>query len=276
MTPDTTVAQALRAAAAALADYDAMRGARLLMAHHLGVTAERLLLADHAALPDADGWARLIARRLAGEPLTRIIGARDFWGRTFRVTPAVLDPRPDTETLIAAVLKGPAPARLLDLGTGSGILAVTLLAEWPMAHGVATDISAAALAVAGDNAQRHGVAARLDLRQADWWDGMTGQFDLIVANPPYIAAAEMPGLAPEVRDHDPQLALTDGVDGLTAYRVIIAGLVAHLAPGGRVALEIGWTQGAVVAGMLADAGLTDITLHPDMETRDRVVTARRA
>lgn len=276
MTPDTTVAQALRAAAAVLADHDAMRGARLLMAHHLGVTAERLLLADHAALPDAHGWAGLIARRLAGEPLTRIIGARDFWGRTFRVTPAVLDPRPDTETLIAAVLKGPAPARLLDLGTGSGILAVTLLAEWPAAHGVATDISAAALAVAGDNAQRHGVAARLDLRQADWWDGMTGQFDLIVANPPYIAIAEMPGLAPEVRDHDPHLALTDGADGLTAYRVIIAGLVAHLAPGGRVALEIGWTQGAAVSEMLADAGLTDITLHPDMETRDRVVTARRA
>lgn len=276
MTPDTTVAQALRAAAAALADHDAMRGARLLMAHHLGVTAERLLLADHAALPDADGWARLIARRLAREPLTRIIGARDFWGRTFRVTPAVLDPRPDTETLIAAVLKGPAPARLLDLGTGSGILAVTLLAEWPAAHGVATDISAAALAVAGDNAQRHGVAARLDLRQADWWDGVTGHFDLIVANPPYIAIAEMPGLAPEVRDHDPHLALTDGADGLTAYRAIIAGLVAHLAPGGRVALEIGWTQGAAAAAMLADAGLTDITLHPDMETRDRVVTARRA
>lgn len=276
MTPDPTVAQALRAAAAALADHDAMRGARLLMAHHLGVTAERLLPADHAALPDAHGWAGLIARRLAGEPLTRIIGARDFWGRTFRVTPAVLDPRPDTETLIAAMLKGPAPARLLDLGTGSGILAVTLLAEWPMAHGVATDISAAALAVAGDNAQRHGVAARLDLRQADWWDGVTGQFDLIVANPPYIAIAEMPGLAPEVRDHDPHLALTDGADGLTAYRVIIAGLVAHLAPGGRVALEIGWTQGAAVAAMLADAGLTDIILHPDMETRDRMVTARRA
>ncbi len=276
MTPDPTIAQALRAAAAALADHEAMRGARLLMAHHLGVTTERLLLADHAALPDADGWARLIARRLAGEPLTRVIGARDFWGRTFRVTPDVLDPRPDTETLIAAVLAGPAPGRLLDLGTGSGILAVTLLAEWPMAHGVAIDISAATLAVAGDNARRHGVAARLDLRQADWWEGVTGHFDLIVANPPYIAVAEMPDLAPEVRNHDPHLALTGGADGLTAYRVIIAGLVAHLAPGGRVALEIGWTQGAAVSGMLANAGLTAIILHPDMETRDRVVTARRA
>ncbi len=269
-----TVAAALRAGAAALAAFEGMRGARMLMAHHLGVSAERLLLCESDLLPDPDGWAALIARRQAGEPLTRIIGARDFWGRTFRVTPAVLDPRPDTETLIAAALAGPAPARLLDLGTGTGIIAVTLLAEWPEATGLATDIGAEALEVARDNAARHGVAARLDLQLADWWAGVTGPFDLIAANPPYIAAAEMAGLAREVRDHDPHMALTDGADGLTAYRVIAAGLGAHLAPQGRVALEIGLTQGRDVADILRAAGLTDVMIWPDIVGRDRVVTAR--
>lgn len=271
-----SVRDALREAARALAEHEGMRGARLLMAHHLGLTVERLLLAEQDALPDSAGWDALIARRQAGEPITRIIGDREFWGRRFLVTPDVLDPRPDTETLIAAALAGPQPARLLDLGTGSGIIAVTLLAEWPEAMGVASDISPAALDVARGNALRHHVADRLDLRQADWWDGIAGQYDLIASNPPYIAASEMAGLAPEVRDHDPHLALTDGADGLTAYRAIIAGLAAHLAPQGRVLLEIGLTQGRAVADLLRQAGLTDIMIWPDVEGRDRVVTARRA
>lgn len=275
MSVGVSVGGALRAGAARLAGHEGMRGARLLMAHHLGITAERLLLAEGDALPDPAGWDGLLARRLGGEPLTRIIGQRDFWGRMFRVTPAVLDPRPDTETLIAAALAGPTPARLVDLGTGSGILAVTLLAEWPEAVGVATELSRGALAVAADNAARHRVADRLTLVQADWWDGVAGQFDLIVANPPYIALDEMPGLAPEVRDHDPHPALTDGADGLAAYRRIIAGLDAHLAPQGHVALEIGLTQGRAVAAMLAAAGLTSVMVWPDIEGRDRVVTAQR-
>lgn len=270
-----TIGQALRAAARALADHEGMRGARLLMAHHLRITPERLLLAEQDGLPDAAGWDGLIARRRAGEPITRIIGHREFWGRMFRVTPDVLDPRPDTETLIAAALAGPEPTRLLDLGTGSGIIAVTLLAEWPDATGVASDMSAAALMVARDNAARHHVAGRLDLRQADWWDGITGTFDLILSNPPYIAAAEMAGLAREVRDHDPHLALTDGADGLSAYRAIAAGLAAHLAPQGRVALEIGLTQGRDVVAILRAAGLRDPMIWPDFEGRDRVVTAQR-
>lgn len=251
--------------------------ARALLAAAMPVPRDRLTL--HLDDPLTDGaralYDAMIARRVAHEPVAKILGVRSFWGRMFEVTADVLDPRPETECLIAAALEGTPPDRLLDLGTGSGIIAVTLLAQWPEAQGVATDTSAAALDVAGRNAARHGVAGRLDLQRADWFDGIEGGFDLIVSNPPYIAAREMPGLAPEVRLHDPHAALTDGADGLTACRAIVARAGAHLRPGGRILLEIGPTQGHDVCTLLTRAGFTGVRTLRDFDGRDRVVGGNR-
>ncbi len=260
------------------------RDARLLLAGVLGLEAGRLALEPERVLGagEAARYEAAIAARAAGKPVSRILGRRAFWGRDFRITPDVLDPRPETETLIEAALAlGPA-GRLLDLGTGSGIIAVTLLCEWPEARALATDLSAACLDVAAENAARHGVGARLALRQADWFAGLTGgfggrfggRFGLIVSNPPYIRADEMAGLAREVREHDPALALSPGGDGLGAYRAIAAGLGAHLAPGGHVLLEIGPEQGGAVAALLASAGLEAIRVLPDLDGRDRVVAGQ--
>lgn len=247
--------------------------ARALLAAAMDVPRDRLTLhlGDDLDAAAAVRLNAMIARRMAREPVAKIIGRRDFWGRSFEVTADVLDPRPETECLIAEALRGPAPARLLDLGTGSGIIAVTLLAEWPGARGVATDISVTALEVAVRNAARHGVDTRLDLCLSDWFAQVTGVFDLIVSNPPYIAVDEMTGLSAEVRDHDPEGALTDGGDGLSAYRAIASGAGAHLRPGGRIALEIGWQQGAQVRDILKRAGFAEVTSLPDLDGRDRVV-----
>ncbi len=164
--------------------------------------------------------------------MSRILGEREFYGRIFSVTPDVLDPRPDTETLIDAALKlMPPSARLLDLGTGSGVIMVTLLAERPDASGVAVDLSPSALAVARANAERNGVAARLTLHSGEWFEPVGDErFDLILSNPPYVPEAEIEGLAPDVREHDPRLALAGGPDGLEAYRAIAAGAMRHLKP----------------------------------------------
>ena len=246
--------------------------ARALLAAAMHVSRDRLTLYLGDDLDAAAArFDAMIARRMAREPVAKIIGRREFWGRSFEVTADVLDPRPETECLIAEALRGPVPARLLDLGTGSGIIAVTLLAEWPGAQGVATDIGAAALAVAERNAARHGVGARLGFCRSDWFSQVTGMFDLIVSNPPYIAADEMPDLSVEVRDHDPEGALTDGGDGLSAYRAIASGAGAHLRPGGRIALEIGWQQGAQVREILGAAGFAEVKVLPDLDGRDRVV-----
>lgn len=249
--------------------------ARALLAAAMGVDRGRLTLHLGDAI-DARSHARLeamIARRAAHEPVARILGSRAFWGRDFEVTADVLDPRPETECLIAAALDGAPAARLLDLGTGSGIIAVTLLAEWPSAQGVACDISASALRVAGRNALCHGVRDRLTLLRSDWFSEVAGRFDLILSNPPYIAADEMQDLAPEVREHDPRGALTDGGDGLGAYRVIAAAAGDHLVPGGRLVVEIGWRQGAAVAALLHGAGFAPVTVGQDLAKRDRLVQA---
>lgn len=253
------------------------RDSRALLAHALGMPADQLILNPDREVSD-DEMARyetLLHRRLEHEPVSRIIGRRMFWGRNFRITPHVLDPRPETETLVAEALDGKPAGRLLDLGTGSGILAVTLLAEWPEARGVASDLSPEALIVARSNAEDLGVADRLELVEADWFTGVEGEFDLIVSNPPYIAADEMAGLAPEVRDHDPTLALSPGGDGLDAYRAIAAGALTHLAPGGRLLVEIGPEQGAAVSALFVASGLAEVEVKPDMDGRDRVVGAVR-
>lgn len=238
--------------------------ARRLVMAALGIDALAVVTGAERPLSAAE-LARIeafVARRAAREPLSRILGEREFYGRSFEVTPATLDPRPDTETLIDAVLEIVAregwrqrPLRILDVGTGSGCILLTLLAELPLATGVATDIDPAALGVARRNAARLGVAGRADFRQARSLDGVDGPFDLLVSNPPYIATAEIAGLEPEVRRYDPAGALDGGPDGLAVYRELAAGL-ARVVPTGWAVMEIGHTQAdAVEALLIAGAGL---------------------
>ncbi|HMO09876.1 MAG TPA: peptide chain release factor N(5)-glutamine methyltransferase [Paracoccaceae bacterium] len=274
----TTLRQALVAAAARLAAAgvpDPQRDARLLLAHTLGLPPDRMVLLPDRGIGPADDRRieAAVAARAARQPVAQILGRRAFWRHDFRVTPDVLDPRPETEVLVAQALKEPF-ARVLDLGTGSGAILLSLLADMPGATGLGTDTSEAALAVAGGNARALGLADRAAFRHADWFAGVAGRFDLIVSNPPYLAEDEIVGLAPEVRDWEPRQALTPGGDGLDAYRAIAAGSPAHLAPGGRLMVEIGPTQGAPVAALLVAAGLAGIAVLPDLDGRDRVVTAR--
>jgi release factor glutamine methyltransferase len=212
--------------------------------------------------------------RRARQPVAQITGRRLFWGHSFRVTRDVLDPRPETETLVAEALARPF-LKMLDLGTGTGCILLSCLKGMPMARGVGTDISDAALQVAIGNTRDLGLEARARFRKADWFSGVTGAFDLIVSNPPYIAEGEMPGLAPEVRDWEPHLALTPGGDGLDPYRAIARGAGARLMPGGRLLVEIGPTQGAAVTALFRAAGLDEVRILPDMDGRDRVVAAMK-
>jgi release factor glutamine methyltransferase len=274
-----TGAEALRAGSARLRDADvpgAERDARRLLAHAWGVSPDLLAGRLSDDLPDDARMTfdRHIAARARRVPVSHLTGQREFWGRSFRVTPDVLDPRPETETIVELALGAPF-GRVLDLGTGSGCILITLLAERPQATGVGTDVSPAALEIAGQNTATHGVADRIVLPLSDWYADIGGRFDLIVSNPPYIAASEMAALDPDVRDHEPRGALTDEADGLTAYRAIAAGAADHLAPGGRVLVEIGAAQGPAVAGIFEAAGLDAVRIHPDLDGRDRVVSARR-
>ncbi|MBD3677650.1 MAG: peptide chain release factor N(5)-glutamine methyltransferase [Rhodobacteraceae bacterium] len=273
-----TAAEALREGAARLAEAGiegAQRDARRLMAHALGIAPDRLSLVLRDPIPEGAqaAFEDAIAARLRRVPVSQIIGRREFYGREFRVTSDVLDPRPETETLVDMALSQ-GFARVLDLGTGSGCILLTLLAERPAATGLGTDVSEAALSIARDNAARLGLADRVEFRLGDWFAPVTGDFDLIVSNPPYIALSEMPDLAPEVRDHEPRQALTDEGDGLGAYRAILADAPGHLRPGGRILVEIGASQGEAVATLFRAAGLQDTTVHSDMDGRDRVVAGR--
>lgn len=247
--------------------------ARRLMAAALDLDPDRLLLVERD--PIAPGtqarFARMIDARARSQPVAQIIGQRIFWGRAFEVTPDVLDPRPETETLIALALGGPGPHRILDLGTGSGALIVTLLAEWSEARGVATDRNAAALDVAARNAVRYGVNARANFLCADWMTGVSEAFDLVVCNPPYLASSEIAALDADVRDWEPYDALTPGPEGIESYRQIAAGLRGVLRSGGRALFEIGPTQAGVVCRMFAAAGMVGLNVHPDLDGRDRVV-----
>ena len=264
-----SVQAGLRAGAARLGAAgigEGAREARLLMAAALGLDPSRMTLHLHDDL-GPEGAARF-------EPMSHILGRRQFYGRAFKVTGAVLDPRPETECLVAAALEE-GFERVLDLGTGSGCILLSLLAEREGAHGLGADVSAAALDVARENAARLGLASRAAFQEADWFKGIAGQYDLIVSNPPYIGIAEMPELAPELA-HEPRGALTDEGDGLSAYRAIAAGVMAHLVPGGRILVEIGRTQGADVARIFVEAGLQAVELRQDLDGRDRVVMARSA
>ncbi len=231
---------------------------------------------DHSETQDGTTVKRFldyVARREKREPLSHISGGRFFWNHRFQVTPDVLDPRPDTETLVELALSEPFE-RVLDLGTGSGCIAVSLLAERRNATGVGTDISDKALNIAARNATNAEVDMQLTFTQSDWFANVTGTFDLIVSNPPYISAAEMAELQPEVRGFEPHLALTDEKDGLTAFRIIAEGAPRVLTPGGRLLVEIGMTQAKAVTQFFKAAGLEDVTTHPDLNGKDRVVSAR--
>jgi release factor glutamine methyltransferase len=260
--------------------------ARLLLCHAAGLSHEAYVAGAREPLR-ADAARRLdqtLARRLACEPVSRITGTREFYGRSFALGPAALDPRPDTETLIEAALAladeqgwRDRPVRLLDLGTGTGCILITLLAELPRATGLGTDRSEAALDIAAANAMRLGVGDRAAFLAADWLEAVAGTFDLVLSNPPYIASGEIQGLAPEVRAYDPRLALDGGADGLDAYRRIAAGAAKVLAPQGRLMVEIGAGQAEAVTGMFRAAGLRLDGPEPgvrDLAGRPRVVIAR--
>lgn len=231
--------------------------ARLLLEGSLGVEH-----ADPGMVLTAEALARLdsfAARRVAGEPVWRILGEREFWGLPFGLSPATLEPRPDSETIVETALAALAGRRdeelaLLDLGTGTGCLLIALLSELPQAQGVGVDLSEEACRTAAGNAARNGVDGRATFRQGSWTKGLAGSFDLIVSNPPYIPSDEIATLSVEVREHDPLLALDGGTDGLEPYRLFASSLRPLLAPEGVVVFEIGAGQGPDVVALMRAGG----------------------
>jgi release factor glutamine methyltransferase len=221
----------------------------------------------------------MVARRRAREPISRILGRREFWSLSFAVGPATLDPRPDSETLVAAVLARipdrRAPLNILDLGTGTGCLLLALLSELPQAQGLGIDASGDAVAIAEGNAQALGFGARASFKLGDWARDISAQFDVIVSNPPYIESTSIDELAPEVAKFDPRGALDGGPDGLSAYRALLPQAAQRLKNGGLLALEIGAGQGPAVRVLATDARLTDLGSAPDLAGIERCLLFSR-
>ena len=283
--------------------------AKLLTQHGLGLSTLELATRENEPVNGeaAARVAELLQRRMTGESVARIIGEREFYGLAFTLNAATLEPRPETELLVDLALGAlPAGGRLLDLGTGTGCIPIAVLANQPDAMAVAVDLSGLALEAAQANAERHGVAGRIEFLNGSWFeplspgsphgelveprgrvgDGATtssfdtlrmrsteGLFHLIISNPPYITSAVVETLAPEVRDFDPRLALDGGRDGLAPYRIIAAQSAGWLAPNGRVLVEIGYDQGAAVSALFLEAGFDDVEVHRDLNGLDRVVSA---
>lgn len=276
-----TVAQARRVIAGTLRDAGLDSpglDARILVGHALALDHTALVTQADRALSDAEAAQidALAARRLAHEPVARIVGVKEFWGLSLVVTPDVLVPRPDTETVVELALTfadRTRPLRILDLGTGSGAILLALLHELPNARGVATDIALAALRVARANASALGLAPRAAFVRCDFGQALAGPFDLVVSNPPYIASAGIAKLAPEVRDHDPRGALDGGADGLAAYRAIIADAPRLLGSTGRLVIEVGAGQAAAVMELFRSGGLADAGLRHDLSGVARAVAA---
>lgn len=280
-----TIGAIVGAVAAALtaAGFDeARRRARRLVAAALGLSpAETLGRADCPITEDeGERVSAMLARVLAHEPLSRIAGVREFWGLAFALSPETLDPRPETETLVEAVLARlpdrAAPHRFLDLGSGTGCVLLALLSEYAAANGVGVDLAPGAVATGKANAARLRLGVRAGFVRGHWASAVAGRFDAVVANPPYVESGALPGLPPEVRDYDPPLALDGGPDGLAAYRAIAADLPRLLAPDGLFAAEIGAGQGEEVSRIISAAGLVVETIVPDLAGIPRCVVARRA
>lgn len=251
--------------------------ARLLLAHAMGIETARLAHSTESTLADDAGlrFEAAIGRRLSGEPVSRILGRRAFWTLDLAITPDVLDPRPDSESVVeAALARVGARERalsILDLGTGSGCLLLALLSALPNAWGLGVDRSHAALRVARENAAAHGLAARARFLAGDWDAALSGTYDVIVSNPPYLADFEIETLAPEVRGHDPRLALSGGPDGLDSYRKVLPALRRLLAPGAFAVLEVGAGQAAAVVEMAGRHGMGHIGSQYDLAGIERAV-----
>ena len=253
------------------------RDARLLAAAAMDINTAQVTLKalDHVSKQQQDHFESMIEQRRNFKPVSRILGKRQFWNRWFEISPDVLDPRGDSEVLVNSALQQKAD-RILDLGTGSGILALTLLSEWPDALAVGVDICEKALLIAQRNAVQLEVSDRFQAQKSDWFEAISGQFDLIVSNPPYIGEDEIPHLDPDVRLYDPMIALSPGRDALQAYQNIASDAIGYLKPGGRLLVEIGFRQGEAVRGLFASNGLKSVETIQDLNGLDRVVCAIKA
>tara|TARA_B100001989_G_scaffold159072_1_gene113932 strand:- start:8 stop:838 length:831 start_codon:yes stop_codon:yes gene_type:complete len=254
---------------------DPVRDARLLLADCLELRTQNLNLLDNSCISEikiSKFW-RMINERCKRKPVSKILGYRSFWGRDFEINENVLDPRGDTETLIELILDCNFE-NMLELGTGSGAIAITVLAERPEVTCVATDISQYALNTARTNSKRHGVQSRLKLLYSNWFDKISGSFDIIVSNPPYISSKEYAQLSAEVLKYDPKISLTLGGDGLEAYREILSQALEKLSKNGHIFLEIGYTQANAVGHLFKEAGFQQIKVHKDLGSRDRVISAK--
>ncbi len=262
-----------RLAAAGIAG--ARREARLLLAHATGLGLEALIGYPERSVDDDAEYDRLLTRRAAREPISHLIGRREFWSLEFMVTRDTLDPRADSEAVIEAALERisdrSAALRIADLGTGTGCLLAALLSMLPQASGIALDRDPAAAAVAAQNLQALGLGGRAHAVASDWGQALAGTFDLVVVNPPYIPSGEIDGLEREVSVYEPRLALDGGPDGLAALRRVFAGLPAMLAAGGAAVVEFGDGQGAAVTELAIDAGLSVVALHRDLGGRERCI-----
>jgi release factor glutamine methyltransferase len=256
------------------------REARISLCAASGISPVALIVDPRELLGSAASKVQdVAARRAVGEPLSRIVGKREFWGLSLAVTPHVLDPRPETETIVEAALsilsdRREDPLRILDLGVGSGALLCALLTEFGAAHGIGVDVSANAADVAQNNLRASGLSLRAEIRVGDWTSGLEGRFDLIVSNPPYIPTADLAGLPREVRDFDPWLALDGGIDGLAAYRRILPESRRILSPDGWLLAELGAGQAAKVTALASQCGFTDVMTYQDLAGVNRVVAIR--
>lgn len=284
--PDTpTIGTQLNAAQARLksAGVDTPRlDAILLLAEATGWSEDLIRSRPETPVPAdrAATFEAMLQRRLRREPVSKILGRREFWSLEFRTSRDVLDPRADSETLVSAVLAAipdrNVALRIVDFGTGSGCLLLSLLRELPSATGVGIDVSPPALAVARENADRFALSSRCLFRLGSWGKGIEGTFDILISNPPYIESGVVPGLEPEVADYDPLLALDGGVDGLDAYRALIPDMARLASKGAFAALEVGMGQDVAVSRLLGESGFGEIAVMPDLSGIGRVVTGRKS
>lgn len=279
MPESLTIGQALRATQAKLKEHGIETpdlDARFLLMHVLDCSREDLILNANEIISTANYaiYEAYLDRRIGGEPIDHILGYAEFYGLRFDLNRSVLSPRPETEHLVDAALefmKTRSASKVLDLGTGTGAIIISILANAPDARGYAVDISSDALKIAKVNAKRNSVEDRIEIRESNWFSAVTGPFDLVVSNPPYIKRRVMSSLQAEVRDYDPGLALDGGEDGLDAYRIILAKAPGFLVPGGALMVEIGFDQGVDVGALFEAAGFAKIEIIKDYSGHDRVV-----